>query len=208
MSKIKICGVNEAAFAIRAEELGADYLGLIFAEESPRCVTVGKAREIAVALNGSSRLVGVFTTATVGEIAATAAAVGFGIVQLHRRAASADIDALKAMGYEVWSLAGGGENADALVFDSSHGDGETVLRRGPFKTILGGGISAENLPRAFAARADVIDVSGSLESARGIKSIAKLESFWTVWSQLQEGGAAAPGAASTSARKRQCSIKL
>lgn len=38
-TKIKICGVNDTDFAAEAERLGADYLGFVFAESSPRQVT-------------------------------------------------------------------------------------------------------------------------------------------------------------------------
>ena len=41
-------------------------------------------------------------------------------------------------------------------------------------------ISADNLRDALASGADVIDVSGSLESSRGVKSIPRLEAFWSV----------------------------
>lgn len=175
---IKICGVNEAAFARRAEELGADYLGLIFAEGSPRRVSVAVAQTITAGLAGRARTVGVFTTSSPDEIATVAGQVGFRIVQLHRRASDGDVAALQARGFEVWTLAGGAERAEALLFDSSHGDGETRLRRGPWKTILAGGVSVETLPAAVASGADVIDVSGSLESTKGVKSIPRLEEFW------------------------------
>lgn len=176
---IKVCGVNDAAFAVRAEELGADYLGLIFAEGSPRCVSAEQAKAIVSGLKGTARTVGVFTTSTPAEIGAVAAVVGFRIVQLHRRATAGDIVALKAQGFEVWTLAGGSETADALLFDSSHGDGETALRKGAWKAILAGGISAENVGEALESGADVIDVSGSLESTKGVKSIPRLEAFWS-----------------------------
>ena len=39
LAEIKICGVNATDFAVEAERLGADYLGFIFAAESPRRVT-------------------------------------------------------------------------------------------------------------------------------------------------------------------------
>ena len=177
--RIKVCGVNDAEFAARAEELGANYLGLIFAAGSPRQVSVPLAKSIAAAVKGTARLVGVFTTSTVEEILSVAEAVGFRIVQLHRRASAEDVSALKAKGFEVWTLAGGSETADALLFDSSHGDGETALRKGPWTTILAGGISVENLEESLLAGADVLDVSGSLESAKGVKSIPKLETFWS-----------------------------
>ena len=178
--KVKVCGVNEAAFARRAEELGADFLGLIFAKGSPRCVSVAEAKAIVAGLCGTARTVGVFTTASADEIVTAAAEVGFRVVQLHRRASDEDVARLKAAGFEVWTLAGGSETADALLFDSSHGDGETALRKGAWTAILAGGISADNLRDALTSGADVIDVSGSLESSRGVKSIPRLEAFWSV----------------------------
>ena len=66
---------------------------------------------------------------------------------------------------------------DGVLFDSSHGDGETAFRRGLWKSILAGGISEANVAEAVALGPDVIDVSGSLESARGVKSIPLLSSF-------------------------------
>ena len=174
---LKVCGVNDAAFAQEAERLGADYLGFIFAAESPRRVTVSDVVRIRAGLMGRARCVGVFTMATVAEIRRTARACALGIVQLHRRATAADVAALKAAGLEVWTLAGGAEG-DAVLFD---GDGETQLRRGAFKTVLAGGVSAENLSTFRAQRPDVIDVSGSLESARGVKSVPRLQAFFRAW---------------------------
>ena len=98
------------------------------------------------------------------------------IVQLHRRATAEDVAAIRAAGYEVWTLAGGAPG-DGVLFDSSHGDGETAFRRGLWKSILAGGISEANVAEAVALGPDVIDVSGSLESARGVKSIPLLSSF-------------------------------
>lgn len=177
---LKVCGVNDAAFAQEAERLGAGYLGFIFAEGSPRRVTVSDVVRIRAGLTGRARCVGVFTAATVPEVLRTVRACGLEIVQLHRRATATDVAALKAAGLEVWTLAGGAEG-DAVLFDSSHGDGETTLRRGAFRTVLAGGVSAENLSAFRAQRPDVIDVSGSLESVRGVKSVAKLRAFFRAW---------------------------
>ena len=107
--RIKVCGVNDATFAMRAEELGANYLGLIFAAGSPRQVSVPLAKSIAATVKGAARLVGVFTTSTVEEIQTVAREVGFQIVQLHRRATAEDVAALKSEGFAVWTLAGGAE---------------------------------------------------------------------------------------------------
>ena len=174
---IKVCGVNDAAFAAEAERLGADYLGFIFAEGSPRRVGVSDVIRIRARLSGRARCVGVFTTATVPEILDVVRACGLDVVQLHRRAMSEDVAALRAAGLEVWTLAGGAAG-DAVLFDSSHGDGETTLRRGAFRTVLAGGVSAENLAEFVAQRPDVIDVSGSLETSPGVKSAELLRKFF------------------------------
>ncbi|MGN0847510.1 MAG: phosphoribosylanthranilate isomerase [Kiritimatiellia bacterium] len=181
--KLKVCGVNDAAFACAAARLGADYLGFIFEVRSPRGVAPDVARRLAAeARRGPSRprCVGVFTRQTVEEVRRLMAYAGLDVVQLHRRAREEEVAALRAAGYEVWALAGGAPG-DGVLFDSSHGDGETQLRRGPWRTILAGGISVANLAEAVRAAPDVIDVSGSLESARGVKSIPRLRAFMRAW---------------------------
>ena len=180
---IKVCGVNDAAFAAEAERLGADYLGFIFAEGSPRRVSATDVIRIRARLSGRARCVGVFTTATVPEILDVVRACGLDVVQLHRRATSEEVAALRSAGLEVWTLAGGAAG-DAVLFDSSHGDGETTLRRGAFRTVLAGGVSAENLPAFVAQRPDVIDVSGSLETSPGVKSAALLRKFFAIGDAL------------------------
>ncbi len=66
------------------------------------------------------------------------------------------------------------------------GDGQQVqghLRRGPWKTILAGGTSCAKLAEALKVKPDVVDVSGSLESAYGVKSIVRLRQFMSLWNR-------------------------
>ena len=74
MPELKVCGVTDAAFACAAARRGVDYLGFIFAEGSPRRVTVEQALEIADAVSElpTARLVGVFVSHAPSEIAAIA----------------------------------------------------------------------------------------------------------------------------------------
>ena len=171
--KLKVCGINDAAFAVAAEAAGVDYLGFIFHPKSPRNVTVEQARSITSALDGRARRVGVFVSQTAEEIAAVCRAAGLQVVQLHRRASEADVAALRAAGFEVWTLAGGAEG-DGLLFDSSHGDGETAFRKGAYKAILAGRIGVGNLADALALSPDILDVNSSLETGPGVKSVEKL----------------------------------
>ena len=180
--KIKVCGTNDAVFAAEAVRLGVDYLGFIFEPSSPRFVTPEKARSICSCLNtrlcveNKPVLVGVFVRETPAEIIATMRRVGLDVVQLHRRATGEDVAALKAAGYEVWTLAGGAEG-DGVLFDSSHGDGDTAFRTGGFKSILAGRIGVENVANALALKPDIIDVNSSIETAPGVKSTILLAGF-------------------------------
>ena len=178
--KIKVCGTNDAVFAAEASRLGVDYLGFIFEPSSPRFVTPEKAAEIVssldVSLRRRVRLVGVFVRETPAEIIATMRRVGLDVVQLHRRATGEDVAALKAAGYEVWTLAGGAEG-DGVLFDSSHGDGDTAFRTGGFKSILAGRICVENVANALALKPDIIDVNSSIETQPGVKSTILLAAF-------------------------------
>lgn len=191
--KIKVCGTNDAVFAAEAVRLGVDYLGFIFEPSSPRYVTVEKARSIcsclkqrheAIDSSASLRLcvekkpvlVGVFVRETPAQIIETMRRTGLDVVQLHRRATKEDVAALKAAGYEVWTLAGGAEG-DGVLFDSSHGDGDTAFRDGNYKSIIAGRIGVENVADALALKPDIIDVNSSLETAPGVKSAILLAAF-------------------------------
>ena len=191
--KIKVCGTNDAVFAAEAARLGVDYLGFIFEPSSPRYVTVEKARSIcsclkqrheAIDSSASLRLcvekkpvlVGVFVRETPAQIIETMRRAGLDVVQLHRRASSEDVAALKHAGYEVWTLAGGAEG-DGVLFDSSHGDGDTAFRNGNYKSIIAGRIGVENVADALALKPDIIDVNSTLETAPGVKSTILLSAF-------------------------------
>ena len=201
MPKIKICGIKEAAFARRAEELGVDYLGFIFAERSPRRVTPEKAAEIAAALSGKALKVGVFTATSTQEILEIARCVPLDVVQLHSLDYGADeIQRLKAAGLEVWRLYGSSPDleygADGILLDGKEpvrSDGSEGIAGGTgrladwklaaelaaagVRVVLAGGISAANAARAAATGCTVLDVNSSLETAPGVKSIERLEAF-------------------------------
>ena len=88
--------------------------------------------------------------------------------------------ALRAAGFEVWTLAGGA-HGDGVLFDSSHGDGDKNFARLSCKTILAGGIGIVNLAEAVSLGPDVIDVNSSVEASPGKKSIDLLKEFMAVY---------------------------
>ena len=119
--KIKICGISDQHFAKKAESFGADYLGFIFAEGSPRRVSPETAAQIASALSGSARRVGVFTKSAIPEMLEIASIASLDVIQLHSADYGADeIRKLHMAGFEVWQLYGQNTAAHSTIRDGDN----------------------------------------------------------------------------------------
>ena len=198
--KIKVCGVADPAFAAEAARMGVDYVGVIFADGSPRRVSAERAREVAASVRRARpasppKVVGVFVGGAADQIARTAAAASLDAVQLHGgHGNGAAVAPLKGAGLEVWCLFEGDAGrlpaiaaADALLLDGSccgksGGTGRLAdwsrvgeLKRMGFRVVLAGGLSVGNAAEAAATGADVLDFNSSLETSPGVKSAARLE---------------------------------
>ena len=196
---VKVCGVKDPAFAAEAARLGVDYIGVIFAEGSPRRVSVAQARAVAAAAAEGAgagtrpRIAGVFAGAPADEIVRIAGEVPLDVVQLHGGYGAGDVAALKERGLEVWRLAEDGAcepaGEDAALLDGRAGgrcggtgaraDWELArrLKAAGRRIVLAGGISEANAAAAAETGADVLDVNSSLETAPGEKSAELLRRF-------------------------------
>jgi indole-3-glycerol phosphate synthase/phosphoribosylanthranilate isomerase len=99
----KVCGLTRAEDAVAARAAGATHGGLVFAADSPRRVTL----EQAEAVRGGARLewVGVFVDQSPAEIAAAAARLELGAVQLHGHETRETVEQVRAAvprEAEVW----------------------------------------------------------------------------------------------------------
>jgi phosphoribosylanthranilate isomerase len=83
MTWIKICGTTNLEDALIAVEAGADALGFVFYEKSPRKTDPDKAREIVARLPAHVETVGVFVNEPAENILRTVAHVGLTAAQLH-----------------------------------------------------------------------------------------------------------------------------
>jgi phosphoribosylanthranilate isomerase len=81
--KIKICGVRDPQTAIKAVELGANYIGINFVSSSKRYVNASKASEILVAINGKAKVVGVFQNSPIEQVNKITDDLRLDLVQLH-----------------------------------------------------------------------------------------------------------------------------
>lgn len=80
--EVKICGMTHPEDATLAAELGADYIGIIFASRSKRQVSVARAKEIAHAARESgAQPVGVFEEQTAAEVLAICKETGIQMIQ-------------------------------------------------------------------------------------------------------------------------------
>ena len=83
MTRVKICGITSLEDARMAVEAGADALGFIFVEQTPRFVTPEQATSIIRRLPPFVTPVGVFWDHPAGHVKATIEACGLRAVQFH-----------------------------------------------------------------------------------------------------------------------------
>lgn len=84
MTWVKICGITNLNDARTAVDAGADALGFVFYERSPRHVSVDRVREITGMLPPAVETVGVFVDVPIREMIDMAHTAGLKAVQLHR----------------------------------------------------------------------------------------------------------------------------
>jgi phosphoribosylanthranilate isomerase len=83
MTWVKICGMTNLEDALVAVEAGADAVGFVFHQKSPRNISVEAAREIVEKLPESVEKVGVFVNESPERVSAIANEVGLSAVQFH-----------------------------------------------------------------------------------------------------------------------------
>lgn len=91
MTWVKICGMTNLEDALVAVAAGADAVGFVFYEKSPRKITVEAAREIVRKLPEGVERVGVFVDLESEQIRNTVLAVGLSAVQLHGRKSTGNV---------------------------------------------------------------------------------------------------------------------
>jgi phosphoribosylanthranilate isomerase len=206
MTRVKICGVTEAAHALAAAEAGADFIGLVFAP-SKRQVDAGRALEIVQAVKGLERppqTVGVFVNLPAIEVERTAERCGLDRVQLSgdepwdyiRDIALPVIKAIRVKagqsGRDVLAELTRGERfmdegfvclLDCDVAGSYGGSGRAfdwaVAKEATqrYPVIIAGGLSPNNVGQAIRLAAPWgVDVSSGVES-RGKKNVEKIKAF-------------------------------
>lgn len=195
--RVKICGITRVEDALAAVEAGADALGFMFWEASPRSTTPEQVSKILRDLPPFVARVGVFVNPSADKVRSVIAETGIDTLQFHGEEAPEfcrqfglrvikafrvrDADSLKPLAdfrSEAWLL-------DSFV-DGKHGGTGKVfnwdlaaqaVKQGG-RVILAGGLTPENAADAVRrVRPYALDVSSGVESAPGKKDIAKIRAF-------------------------------
>jgi phosphoribosylanthranilate isomerase len=83
MTWVKICGMTNLEDALVAVEAGADAVGFVFYEKSPRCVSVETARQIVGKLPATVEKVGVLAGESVARADEIVSGVGLDALQVY-----------------------------------------------------------------------------------------------------------------------------
>jgi phosphoribosylanthranilate isomerase len=206
LAKVKFCGMTRAQDAAIGAEIGASYIGVVFAD-GPRRVNSAQASRIFEAAGKRVKHVGVFGTNDADEIARIAGEARLDIVQLHNDPTTSDLKAIRGkFKGEIWAairIAGTRiphaaealfDTADAIVLDARSdkqlgGTGKALpwtelavdlaRDRGSSAVVLAGGLKPGNVGSAVRTLApDVVDVSSGIESAPGIKDPWLMREFY------------------------------
>jgi phosphoribosylanthranilate isomerase len=194
---VKICGITNLADGQAAAEAGADALGFVFCEQSPRWVSIEAAARIIRDVQPFVIKVGVFVNAPEDLVARAARECSLNLLQFHgdespeyclqfglmsmkafRIRDAASLEAVPAYHTDAWLL-------DAYNPTKAGGTGETFnwdlalqARRWGRPIFLAGGLTPENVTEAVRqARPYAVDVSSGVEAAPGRKDHAKVRAF-------------------------------
>jgi phosphoribosylanthranilate isomerase len=195
--KVKICGITNAKDGLAAAVAGADALGFVFCEESPRQVSIETAARIVSEIPSSVMKVGVFVNAPEEMVERAVKACGLDLLQFHgdeppkycvqfgvmsmkafRIRNAASLKNVRDYTTDAWLL-------DAYAAGSLGGTGETFnwdlaleARKWNRPIFLAGGLTAENVAEAVRrVEPYAVDVSSGVEAEPGRKDHVKIRRF-------------------------------
>ena len=197
--KIKICGITSLEDALCAVHAGADALGFVFYDKSPRYIDPNAAKKIIRALPPFINSVGLFVNQTPEVIKTIVQQTHINTAQLHGdetpeafrsfdfpfiRATRVNEDSNLATIGAQWQQAGAcGHLLDAFSDTQYGGTGKSfnwklIPKESPLPLILAGGLTPDNVQSSLDHfNGWGIDVSSGVEQQPGVKSHQKIIDF-------------------------------
>jgi len=195
--RVKICGITSSEQALMAQQQGADALGLVIYEKSPRYVNIQQAAKIRAVIAESALAIALLVNPSKSLVEQVIAEVKPDYIQFHgdesaefcqqfnfpfiravRMREGLDIDAevaaYNAEGgflFDAWS--------DDLYGGTGHSfDWSRLPSTTDYKLILAGGLNPNNVAEAVAkTNPYMVDVSGGVEKSPGVKDPEKVKAF-------------------------------
>jgi phosphoribosylanthranilate isomerase len=195
--KVKICGITNIDDAVAAVDFGADALGFVFFEKSPRYISHANAATIIKKLPSFTTTIGVFVNEKPEQIEKIIDLTHIDAVQLHGNEPPemCDISRRVIKAIRVKSL----ESLDPLINykdkvsaflldtftpDILGGTGQifnwdiAIYAKQFGKIILAGGLTPDNVAEAIRrVRPYGVDVSSGVEAKKGKKDYRKMKLF-------------------------------
>ncbi len=204
-TRTKICGIGGVEDALAAASAGADAIGLVFYEPSPRAVTIRAAETIARSVPAFVSIVGLFVNPSVAEVNKIRSSVPLDILQFHgdetpefcEQFGCRWIKAVRVrdnndvqQAFERYRAASGllVDAYDPRLYGGTGKgfDWSLIPANRPLPLILAGGLDSDNVARAIEqVRPWAVDVSGGVEyrqndgqpPRKGLKDVSRLNEF-------------------------------
>ncbi len=181
--KIKICGVTRPQDARLAAKLGAWAIGMIFVPNTPRYLTLARAKRVRRAIPKGVLAVGVFRRPDIKELVRAIDELELDAVQIYSGApfiyifsTNTKLRFLEPKRTDADRRAGRGPSdaARRRVWRQA-----LALKRRGVRVVLAGGLDPENVAAAVkAGKPWAIDVSSGVESRPGVKDAKRLRAFF------------------------------
>jgi len=188
--RVKICGITSYEDAMMAIDAGADALGFVFYEKSPRYITPQGAREIIKRLPPFVEKVALFVNKTAQEIDEICKISAATLAQIHFEASDALYQELQTPHIKVIRAK---TKEDILKYKDeyrlvdayceSYGGAGKRLNLEWFegidcsKIILAGGLNPKNIASTKKYGFYALDVSSGVEQSYGVKDDKKVREF-------------------------------
>ena len=196
-TKIKICGITNSKNALDAVDLGVDALGFVFFGESPRYIEPKKARKIINLLPSFVLRVGLFVNASKEEVLSAINDSSVNVLQFHgdedeQFCNQFNLPYIKATSFQdgvnLLEYCKLFTSSSAILIDTYSenmrgGTGKTfnwdlLPKELPLPLIVAGGLNSGNVSSLInSINPYGVDVSGGVESDKGIKDYTMMKNF-------------------------------